>query len=148
MDYRSGSMGRVFTIRFDDGEDFLEGLKEIVLKESIESGWFQILGAVRQADVVIGPEEPVMPPIPIWTKVAEVREAIGTGSVYWDNAEPIIHLHAALGNHGETLTACVRKNTKVYLILEVVLFEILGIDSSRPWWQEGGFNRLCFGTDI
>lgn len=137
-------MGRVLTIRFDHGDDFLEGLKAIVRKENIECGWFQILGAVRHADVVIGPVEPVMPPTPIWTTVDEAREAIGTGSVYWDGDEPIIHLHAALGHHGETLTACVRENTKVYLILEVILFEILGIGASRPWWPEGGFNRLSF----
>jgi uncharacterized protein len=144
MDYRSGSIGRVLTIRFDHGDDFLEGLKDIIVKDKIKSGWFQILGAVRHADVVIGPEEPIMPPIPIWTKVDEAREAIGTGSVYMDGTEPIIHLHAALGHHGDTLTACVRKNTEVYLILEVLLFEITGIDASRPWWDKGGFNRLTF----
>lgn len=144
MDYRCGSIAKVLTIRFDHGDNFLEGLKEIVVKEKIRSGWFQILGAVRHADVVIGPEEPVMPPIPIWANVDEAREAIGTGSVYMDGEEPIIHLHAALGYHGETLTACVRKNSEVYLILEVLLFEITGIDASRPWWEEGGFNRLTF----
>ena len=144
MEYRSGSIGRVITIRFDHGEDFLEGLKEIVLKEQIESGWFQILGAVRHADVVIGPEEPVMPPIPVWTNVDEAREVIGTGSIYRDGEEPLVHLHSAMGYHGETLTCCVRKNTKVYLILEVLLFELKGFDASRPWWEKGGFNRLTF----
>lgn len=117
MDYRTGSIGRVLTIRFDHGDDFLEGLKEIVLKEKVKNGWFQILGAVQHADVVIGPEEPVMPPKPVWTTVEEAREAIGTGSIYMDGSEPVIHLHAALGHHGDTMTACVRKNTKVYLIL-------------------------------
>ncbi len=144
MDYRTGSIGRVLTIRFDHDDDFLEGLKEIVLKEKIESGWFQILGAVRHADVVIGPEEPVMPPKPIWTNVDEAREVIGTGSVYMDGDEPKLHLHAAMGFHGETLTACVRKNTKVYLILEVLLFELEGINAGRPWYEKGGFNRLTF----
>ncbi len=144
MDYRTGSIGRVLTIRFDHGDDFLEGLKTIVLKEEIKSAWFQILGAVLHADVVIGPEEPVMPPTPVWTKVDEAREALGTGSVYMDGKEPIIHLHAALGHHGDTLTACVRENTKVYLILEVLLFELKGIDASRPWYEKGGFNRLTF----
>jgi hypothetical protein len=33
---------------------------------------------------------------------------------------------------------------KVYLILEVLLFELMGIDAGRPWWEEGGFNRLTF----
>ncbi len=144
MDYRTGSIGRVLTIRFDHDDDFLEGLKEIVLKENIESGWFQILGAVRHADVVIGPEEPVMPPTPVWTNVDEAREVIGTGSVYMDGDEPKLHLHAAMGFHGDTLTACVRKNTKVYLILEVLLFELEGIDAGRPWYEKGGFNRLTF----
>ncbi len=144
MEYRTGSIGRVLTIRFDHGDDFLEGLKEIVIKEKIESGWFQILGAVRHADVVIGPEEPVMPPTPVWTNVDEAREVIGTGSVYRDGDEPLIHLHSAMGHRGETLTCCVRKNTKVYLILEVLFFELKGIDASRPWWEKGGFNRLTF----
>ncbi len=144
MEYRTGTIGRVLTIRFDHGDDFLEGLKEIVVKEKIENSWFQILGAVRHADVVIGPEEPVVPPKPVWTRVEEAREAIGTGSIYMDGDKPVIHLHAALGHHGETITACVRKNTRVYLILEVILFELMGINACRPWWEEGGFNRLMF----
>lgn len=144
MDYRTGSIGRVLTIRFDHNEDFLEGLREILLKEHIKSAWFQILGAVRHADVVIGPEAPVMPPKPVWKNVDEAREAIGTGSAYMDGDEPVIHLHAALGHHGETLTACVRKNTKVYLVLEILLFELKGIDAGRPWYEKGGFNRLAF----
>ncbi len=41
MEYRTGSIGRVLMIRFDDGDDVLEGLKEIVIKEKITSGWCQ-----------------------------------------------------------------------------------------------------------
>ncbi len=144
MEYRTGSIGRVLTIRFDDGDDFLEGLKEIVLKEKIESSWFQILGGVRHAGVVTGPKSPVMPPDPVWCEVDGAREVVGTGSVYMDGDEPRIHLHAAMGHHGETLTACVRKESRVYLILEVLLFELQGIDATRPWFDKGGFNQLSF----
>ena len=144
MDYRTGSIGRVLMIRFDHGDDLLEGLKEIVQKENIRSAWFQILGGLRQAKVVTGPEEPVMPPTPVWRDVDEARETLGSGSIHRDGEEPIIHLHAALGHHGDTLTACVRKNTKVYLVLEVMLFELDNIDASRPWYEKGGFNRLTF----
>ena len=52
MDYRTGSIGRVLMIRLDQGDDLLENLKEIVVKETIKSAWFQILGGVRQAGVV------------------------------------------------------------------------------------------------
>ena len=144
MEYRTGSIGRVLTIRFDHGDDLLEGLKEIVLTEEIRSCWFQILGGVRQAGVVTGPKEPVMPPNPVWREVEDAREVLGSGSIHMDGEEPRIHLHAAMGHHGETLTACIRKNTKVYLILEVILFELQGMEANRPWYGKGGFNRLTF----
>ena len=144
MEYRTGSIGRVLTIRFDHGDDLLEGLKEIVLTEEIRSCWFQILGGVRQAGVVTGPKEPVMPPNPVWREVEDAREVLGSGSIHMDGDEPRIHLHAAMGHHGETLTACIRKNTKVYLILEVILFELQGMEANRPWYEKGGFNRLTF----
>ncbi|MEW6593692.1 MAG: PPC domain-containing DNA-binding protein [Thermodesulfobacteriota bacterium] len=144
MDYRTGTINRVVTIRFDEGDDFLGGLREVVIKEQIRCGWFFVLGGLREAGVVTGPKEPVMPPDPVWREVSGARETLGAGSVYWEGEEPRIHLHAALGHHGETITACVRKGTMVYLVLEVCLIEISGIDATRPWYPEGGFNRLTF----
>lgn len=144
MDYRTGTINRVVTIRFDEGDDFLGGLTEVVVRENIRCAWFFVLGGLREAEVVTGPKEPVMPPDPVWQAVSGARETLGAGSVYWDGGEPRIHLHAALGHHGETITACVRKGTKVYLVLEVCLIEISGIDATRPWYPTGGFNRLTF----
>ncbi len=113
-------------------------------KENLRSGWFHVLGGLRQAEVVVGPREPVMPPDPVWHAVDGTREVLGFGTVFWDNEVPRIHLHAALGDHGDALVACVRRNTRVYLILEVFLVEVRGPLSSRPWYEEGGFNRLSF----
>lgn len=144
MDYRTGTINRVVTIRFDEGDDFLGGLTEVVVKENIRCAWFFVLGGLREAEVVTGPKEPVMPPDPVWQAVSGARETLGAGSVYWEGNEPKIHLHAALGHHGETITACVRKGTRVYLVLEVCLIEISGIDATRPWYDAGGFNRLTF----
>ena len=144
MEYRSGTVNRVFTVRFDEGDDFLGGLQELIRKENIRTGWFHVIGGLREADVVTGPREPVMPPEPVWSQVRDAREVLGFGSIFWDDETPKIHLHAAMGHHGDTLTSCVRENTKVYLILEVFLMEISGIDAGRPWYEEGGFNRLTF----
>ncbi|CAK8723395.1 MAG: putative DNA-binding protein with PD1-like DNA-binding motif [Candidatus Electronema aureum] len=144
MEYRTGSVGRVIAARFDHGEDFLAELRKIILTEKIESGWFQIIGAFAQAGVVTGPKEPVVPPDPVWRQVDAVCEVVGSGSVHLDNGEPKIHLHAALGDHGETLTACIRRNTKVYLTLELLLFELNGLGASRPWDEQGGFSKLRF----
>jgi len=144
MDYQTGNIGRVLTIRFDHEEDVLSGLRQIALHEQIRSAWFQILGGIRQARVVTGPREPVMPPDPVWLDMDDVREVVGTGSLYMDGGEPRIHLHAAMGHHGHTLTACLRRDVMTYLVLEVLLFEIQGMELSRPWDEERGFYRLCF----
>lgn len=144
MEYRSGTVNRVFAVRFDEGDDFLGGLQDLVKKEDIRTGWFHVLGGLREADVVTGPREPVMPPEPVWSLVRDAREVLGFGSIFWDGDTPRIHLHAAMGHHGDTLTSCVRKNTKVYLVLEVYIMEISGVGAERPWYDEGGFNRLTF----
>lgn len=144
MEYRTGRVGRVIAARFDHGEDLLAGLRTLVLTEKVQSAWFHILGGLGRAGVVTGPREPTVPPDPVWRELDETREVVGSGSVHWDNGEPRIHLHAALGHHGDSLTACVRRNTKVYLTIEVILFEIEGLDASRPWDEQSGFYRLSF----
>ena len=145
MKYRTGSIGRVIVARFDDDDDFLGELQKLTRQEQIMAGWFQVLGGLRRADAVSGPKEPVMPPEPVWQTVEGAREVLGIGSIFWDGDEPKFHLHSALGHHGDTLLGCVRKNTKVYLILEVLILEIKGINATRPFWDKGGFNRLTFG---
>ena len=144
MEYRKGTIGKVFSARFDEGDYFLEELIGLIKKENIRNGWFHVLGGLREADVVTGPKEPTMPPEPVWNQVRGAREVLGTGSIFWDADEPKIHLHAAMGHHGETLTACVRKGTKVDLLLEVMIIEMEGIDATRPWFEKGGFNRLKY----
>jgi len=144
MEYGTGKAGRVIVIRFDHGDDFLLSLTEVIKKEKIRCGWFQVFGGLRKAEVVTGPKKPVVPPEPVWRQVDEPREVVGIGSVFWDGEEPKIHLHAALGHHGDTLTCCVRKGTRVYLLLEVMLVEIEGLSASRPWFAQGEFFKLSF----
>lgn len=144
MEYRTGSIGRVLTIRFDHKEDFFQGIREIILKENIRTAWFQVIGALDRAGVVIGPKEPFVPPDPVWRDVEGASELIACGSVYMDNDEPKIHLHGALGEHGKTLTGCIRKDTRVYLLLEVLLFELTGIHAARPRDEALGVNRVVF----
>ena len=146
MEYQAGNMGRVFYIRLDDGEDLHASIKEIAGKENIRCAWFQFFGGLKSAGVVIGPKEPVMPPDPVWASLRDAREILGTGTIFLDNEKPVIHIHAALGHHGETVTGCVRKDSIIYLVTELIIQEITGIDVTRPWFAEGGFNRPAFGS--
>jgi predicted DNA-binding protein with PD1-like motif len=61
-----------------------------------------------------------------------------------DGDTPKIHLHGALGEHGKTLTGCIRKDSRVYLVLEVIVFEVQGISTARPWDAAAGISRLVF----
>ncbi|GAB4332813.1 MAG: DNA-binding protein [Desulfobulbaceae bacterium] len=144
MEYQEGRTGRVFYARLDDGEDLHGAVRELVRKEEVGCAWFQVFGGLRRAGVVTGPREPVVPPDPVWREMDDTREIIGTGSVLWEGGEPLIHLHAAMGHHGDTLTACVRRDSTVYLVIELLLIEIKGITVTRPWFEAGGFNRPEF----
>jgi len=146
MDYAQGTIGRVFAVRFDHQDDFLTELRGLIKKENIRNAWFHVLGGLQQAAIVTGPREPVMPPEPVWREMQGANEVLGFGTIFWDQEEPMIHLHAALGHHGATVTGCVRKDATTYLILEAVIVEIAGLAAHRPWFAAGGFNRLTFGA--
>jgi len=53
------------------------------------------------------------------------------GTIFWKGEEPVIHLHGAMGRLRETITGCIRKDISVYLIIEAVISEILGIDAHK-----------------
>lgn len=146
VEYQCATVGRVVYARFDHDDDLMEGLVRLAKKEKISCAWFHLFGGLAGAGVVTGPKEPTVPPEPVWEHLAETREVLGTGSVFLEGGEPKIHLHAAMGHHGETLTGCVRTDTRVYLVMEVVLFEITGLDVTRPWFDAGGFFRPTFAS--
>ncbi|MFP7755479.1 PPC domain-containing DNA-binding protein [Thermodesulfobacteriota bacterium B35] len=144
MEYQCATVGRVVYVRFDHGDDLMAELVRLARQEKIRCAWFHLFGGLAGAGVVTGPREPTVPPEPVWEQVEDTREVLGTGSIFLDGEEPKIHLHAAMGHHGKTLTGCVRRDTEVYLVMEAVLFEITGLDVSRPWFAEGGFFRPTF----
>jgi predicted DNA-binding protein with PD1-like motif len=90
-----------------------------------------LLGGMRSAGIVTGPKEAVIPPEPMWLEFQDGREIVGIGSLFWKDAEPVIHLHGAVGRGEETRVGCLRKDGSVYLIVEAVIAEITGIDARK-----------------
>jgi predicted DNA-binding protein with PD1-like motif len=131
MKYQSGSVGRVFVARFEDGEDFLTSLCELARKENVRAGVFHLVGGAKKGRVVVGPKGDEMPPDPMWREIEGNSEIVGTGTIFWAGLEPKAHLHMAAGRGDRVCVGCLRQNSQTFLVLEAVLMEITGVDATR-----------------
>jgi predicted DNA-binding protein with PD1-like motif len=142
MQYREGSYGRVFLLRFDDSDDLLEALKQFARKEQVRIATITLLGGMRSAGIVTGPREAVIPPDPMWTDFRDGREIIGIGSLFWKGEDPLVHLHGAVGRGQETVVGCLRRDSTVYLVIEAVIAEITGIEARKVVNEQTGLAML------
>lgn len=132
MHYQSGHIGRVFLAKMEHGDDILLQLERLVAAEEVESAFFLLLGAVGAAQLVVGPEAMTIPPIPVWRQLADGREVLGAGTVFRNpEGKPVLHLHAALGRGDSVQLGCARRQLEAYLVAEVVLLELVGLDARR-----------------
>jgi len=143
MDYRKGSIGRVFAVRIDHGEDVLAELSGLALKEEIRSAFFIMLGAMGSADLVTGPKDKVVPPSIVWSKFDDAREILGAGNIFWENGAPKIHLHAAAGSSKGMTMGCIRKAAEAFMVLEVFIVE-MDIVAERVHDEKIGFSPMTF----
>ena len=145
MEYSVGKTGRVIAARLFEGEDVAASIEQIARQEDIRSATVLITGGFRTADVVVGPkrEEPKIEPDV--RAVAGPGEVLGVGTVYWDDAGPKLHLHTAIGKGGENVVGCARGETTTFLVLEVTIIEILGIEGGRRFDPATGLNLLRLG---
>ena len=67
----------------------------------------------------------------------------GVGIIAPDGGgKPVLHIHAALGRGGRTLTGCLRPGVTTWLVGEAIIYEILGVDARRLFDEASGFNLL------
>ena len=144
MNYRQGQMGRIFVVTFAHGDDLLAGLTELAARENIRAAWFQLLGALGQGRLVVGPAKTELPPQPVWQEVSEAWEVLGVGNLFWEGDTPRLHLHGALGRGTGTLTGCLRQDSQVYLVIEAMVVEIAGVRAQRRRDPDLGVSLLQF----
>jgi predicted DNA-binding protein with PD1-like motif len=103
-----------------------------------------MIGALEAGSVVVGPATCSVPPNPVWREFHDGREILGIATVFTEGSEPVIHLHASLGRGENALTGCIRKDAKVYLVVEVIIMELLGSGGVRTLDDITGLNLLGF----
>jgi uncharacterized protein len=133
MQYSEGRMGRVFVLRMDHGEDMIEALQRFLREKKIESAAALFMGALRDGRAVTGPWKPEVPPQPRFDAYQSAWEVFGMASVYPSVEGPKLHIHSGMGRGRKALLGCIREKAEVYLVVEMVLFEICGLGAEKAW---------------
>ena len=142
MEYSVGKTGRIIAARLFEGEDLYESIEAVAKKENIKSAAVLITGGFRKANVVVGPKTEAPKITANFKDFAGPGEVLGVGTIYCDDAGPKLHIHTAIGKGDETIVGCPRGGAKTFLILEVTIIEIEGIEAKRLHDKNTGFNLL------
>jgi uncharacterized protein len=142
MKYQGGKVGRVFVVRFEDGDNVLGGLTEIATRERLEAAAFHLVGGLKRGRFVVGPERDELPPVPVWREIDESHEIVGFGTIFLHDGEPKIHFHGAFGKRDDVRAGCLRDAAEAFLVLEAVVLEITGTTAVRETDPESGMVLL------
>ncbi len=146
MEYGVGQVGRVVVARLFEGEDLYESVEQIARAENIRCAAVLITGGFRKADVVVGPKREVPKIEANFRAFDGPGETLGVGTLYWEDTRPKLHVHAAIGKGEQTLVGCPRGGARIFLILEVTIIEVTGIDATRRFDPQTGWNLLRVGN--
>ncbi|MDP3791785.1 MAG: DUF296 domain-containing protein [Candidatus Omnitrophota bacterium] len=142
MRYSKGSVGRIFLLKFDNDDIVLKEIDKFARHEKLKCATLIFLGALKEGHIVTGPKKPVIPPEPNWKKFKDGWEVMGIGTIFTNKKGPQIHIHTSMGKKNNTLTGCVRKDSKVFFVVEAIVFEIKGVKATKDIDPETGLNLL------
>jgi predicted DNA-binding protein with PD1-like motif len=147
MKATEGKLGRVFVLRLEDGDKIPGCIESFAERNGISAGQVVLVGGVAGGQVVVGPRYTErMPPDPLLLPIDGAHEVAGVGVLApGENGKPVLHIHAALGRSGQTLTGCLRPGVDTWLVGEVVLYEITGVNLKRLKDKRSGFALLEAG---
>jgi predicted DNA-binding protein with PD1-like motif len=144
-----GQIGRVFVIRLEDGDVVPECIERFAEENGVFVGHAILVGGIGAGDVVVGPRRSEeRTPTPMLLPVDGAHEVVGVGVLApGEDGKPALHIHAALGRAGQTMTGCLRYGVTTWLVGEVILYEILGADVVRTKDEQSGFELLEPGVN-
>ena len=144
MQYSEGTLGRIFTLRLENGERIPDVIEQFAKEHGIKRAHCTLLGGIDGGNLVVGPEDGAATSItPLLHPVSEAHEAAAVGTIFPDeNGTPMLHMHTALGRDGKTRTGCIRPGLDIWLVGEVVIMEIIGNDMVRKIDSKTGLKLL------
>jgi predicted DNA-binding protein with PD1-like motif len=144
MKASEGRIGRVFVVRLEDGEVVPDCLERFAEEKGISVGHVILIGGIGGGEIVVGPRKSEdMPPEPMLLPVDGAHEVVGVGIIAPDkDGKPVLHIHAALGRAGRTMTGCLRPGVKTWLVGEAIIYEIVGTKAARLPDKASGFDLM------
>ena len=144
MEYAVGRAGRIIGARLFEGEDLYESIESIARNENVKSAAVLITGGFREARVVVGPKQEAPKIVGDFKDFSGPGEVLGVGTIYCDDEGPKLHIHTAIGKGGQALVGCPRGGARTFLIMEVTIIEIEGVEAGRRADDSVGLNLLRF----
>ncbi|MBC7357931.1 Predicted DNA-binding protein with PD1-like DNA-binding motif [Desulfacinum infernum DSM 9756] len=145
MRYCEGHVGRVFVLRLEEGERIPDVIEQFAEAKGVQRATVLLLGGIDDGSkVVVGPEEGRGDEIvPLVHTLKGIQEILGVGTIFPDEqGRPVLHLHGASGREGGASVGCTRAGVDVWLVGEVVILEIQGIDAVRKKDPRSGLSLL------
>ena len=149
MKATEGRLGRVFVLRLEDGDAVPGCIERFAEENGVSVGHVVLVGGIGEGEIVVGPRRSEeRPPEPMLLPVDGAHEVAGVGVLApGEDGRPVLHIHAALGRSGNTMTGCLRPGAKSWLVAEAVLYEILDAKVARLRDSESGFELLETGIE-
>ncbi len=135
----------MFVIRLEDGDIIHEEIEKFAREKSICAAALIVVGGADEGSrLVVGPRDGRGETIEPMEHILDgVHELAGTGTIFPDEeGNPVLHMHAACGREGSTVTGCVRTGVRTWHVLEVVLFELTDTGAKRMHDSATGFKLL------
>jgi uncharacterized protein len=144
MKSTEGKIGRVFVLRLEDGDMVPTCIEKFAGDKGIKVGQVVLIGGIGDGQVVVGPRvSGQMPPDPMLLPIEGAQEVVGVGIIAPNKeGKAKLHIHAAMGRAGRTLTGCLRYGAKTWLVGEVIIYEITGTTAKRMPDKASGFDLM------
>jgi len=139
-----GRIGRVFVMRLEHGDVIPDVIERFAEEKRISAGHVVLVGGIGDGEVVVGPRHSdERRPQPVLLPVTGAHEVLGLGVIAPDpDGKPVLHIHAALGRSGQTMTGCLRPGVTTWVVGEAIVYEILDVHVRREEDEETGFTLL------
>jgi predicted DNA-binding protein with PD1-like motif len=148
MKSSEGRIGRVFVIRLEDNDIVPACIERFAAEHGVSTGYALLIGGVGSGEVIVGPRDSnARPADPMALPIDGAHEVSGVGILApGPDGKPMLHIHAALGRAGRTMTGCLRKGVKTWVVGEAILVEIINAEVRRVRDEKTGFALLKTGS--